>query len=432
MRILISHFFSKTLAIATCLAALIPSDAVANQEPQFSDFYELEPFEVTGEEIPITIFARNGGDRAYGTRFAHQVVEMAYQTLERSPGSGLLIVGKLGETHPITLFERFKERSLAEDASPELKAISSKIEEDFGKWQENIDINLTGAKASGAETEIDLDPQALVNAFPIPLPATAAQLYVLAWERRFDPEQFEKLLSQIKAEDLESDAFEEFTWVFYLPPRKSVNVIIKEALPAVFEAENLGFFKRSFARAAVATFKPMIKDFVEAVRKGVLYWSVLHANREAFNEGDIQELAKAYIRSQMPRGKLLGGGKSDRALEFIERQKTKNAEYAKDPFIAPIPLDAFDIASFAPYEGTYRKPDHNAKKLYIEDGSLFLKQGEKEPELMLPAGPNFLVSKNQSKTLRLIPGETPSFNQIEIRAKRYRHSFTRIAEIEVE
>lgn len=405
-------------------AGLIPLCAApANAEKQFSDFFELEPYQVTGEEIPITVFARNGGDRHYATRFAHKVVEVAYRTLERSPGSGLVIIGKSGEPHPITLFERFMEKARAQDAPPELKSIADQLESEFGKWREKIHFEM---ESEEGEDEIPFDPQLLVDAFPMPLPGKAAQLYLLAWEEKFDPEQVELLLSNLKAEDLKPQDFQEFKWVFYLPPRNSLNKVLKEILPLAFDAEEFGPMKRMLARAAIATFKPLIKDAVEGVRKGVLYWSVLTANEKAFNDGDIEALAGAYIESQMPRGKLFGSDKTEHALQAVERQKAENAAYAKDPFIAPETLDSFEPSSFSDYFGRYGDEGHRNKTFFEKDGALYWQEGDDDPVEYLPAGEAYLVSSDKDTTLRFIPGETPSFTQVELRKGRFRHTFSRL------
>ncbi|MBK1876563.1 hypothetical protein [Pelagicoccus mobilis] len=394
---------------------------------QFSDYYELEPFQVTGEEIPITVFARNGGDRSYATRFAHKVVEVAYRTLERSPGSGLVIIGRSGEPHPITLFEKFMETAQSDNASPELKAIATELENGFGKWREKIHFEM-----DEGDDDIPFDVRKLVDAFPIPLPQMAAQLYLLAWERNFDPEQVDTLLAQLKATDLKQQDFEEFTWIFYLPPRNSLNKVLKEVLPLAFEAGDLGPVKRALARAAIAAFKPLIKDAVEGVRKGVLYWSVLTANEAAFNEGDIEALASVYIESQMPKGKVFGSDKTGRGIEAIERQKLKNAEYAKDPFVLPTPLESFDSASFATFEGRYGDEGHRNKTFFSENGSFFWQEGDDDPVEYLPAGESYLVSSQNDVTLRFMPGETPSFFKVELRKGRFRHTFARLPETEVD
>lgn len=413
------------LFLATCV--LCTTTLEARDQKEFSDYYELEPYQVTGEEIPITVFARNGGDRAYAARFAHKVVEVAYATLERSPGSGLVIIGRSREPHPITLFERFMEKAKAEGASPELKKIAAELEEGFASWREKLSFNV-----EDEGTEVDIDTKELVDAFPMPLPQTAARLYLLAWKENFDPERVELLLSELKAEDLKGQEFQDFKWVFYLPPRNSLNKVLKEVLPLAFEEGELGPVKRMLARAAIAAFKPLIKDAVEGVRKGILYWSVLSANPEAFNEGDIQALASVYISSQMPRGKILGSNKIERGLEAVALQKQKNAEYAKDPYIAPEPLENFDPNQFTDFLGHYGAEGHAQRTLTFEGNRFFWQKGENDPVELFPAGEYILVTEDRNHTMRFIPGETSSTHQVELRRVRYRHTYTRVPELETE
>ena len=54
---------------------------------------------VQGKSLAIDIHARTKSDRRYAEKFADEVVEVAYETLEGdSTGKGLVIVGREGGT----------------------------------------------------------------------------------------------------------------------------------------------------------------------------------------------------------------------------------------------------------------------------------------------------------------------------------------------
>ncbi len=426
LRILRPHFL---IALAWAFASTNGSSARPEDiNLNFEDFYELETVTIVGEAIPITIFARSGGDRRYATRFAHNVVEVAYDTLQGSPGPGLVIIGQSGEPHPIRLLESFMEKARRDGASPELARIADELDEAVGKWREKIDFDVDSDQS---EEDFPIDVNQLIDAFPIPLPQLAAKLYLVAWKEDFDPERVDLRFDKLTAEELREQEFEEFQWVFYLPPKNSLNKVIKEILPVAFKEADLGPVKRMLARAAIAAFKPLIKDAMEGVRKGVLYWAVLSANESAFNEGDIELLAGKYIESQMPRGKIIGGDKKERALEFTRKQKEENAAYAKDPFVALEPIDDFDPAHFTRFLGRYGDEGHRNKRFFTENESYFWQEGDDDPVEYLPAGGLFFVSTDKDITLEFIPGETPSFSRVELRKGRFRHTFARLPEAEI-
>ncbi|EDY85105.1 hypothetical protein VDG1235_4740 [Verrucomicrobiia bacterium DG1235] len=415
---------AATLALvaltATCLHAQRPDTPLG-----FTEFYELEPIQVTGEEIPITIFARSSGDRRYATKFAHNVVEVAYETLEKSPGSGLVIIGQSGEPHPITILDRFLEISRSDESSTEVKALADELEEALSNWRDKIQFD-TGDENQDEDFPVDID--SLINAFPIPLPKIAADIYLLAWQEEFEFERVEQRLTHLSSADLEKEEFEEFQWVFYLPPRNALNKVLKEVLPAVFKAEKIGPMKRVLIRGAIATFKPLIKDAMEGVRKGVLYWSVLSANQEDFNQGDIEALAEAYFESQMPRGKILPGNKKERALDAIKAQKLENEEYAKDPFVLHEPLEHFDPQAYVPMCGAFGAEGHRDKRFFLENDLIYWQEGDDDPVEYLPAENDFFSSTRKDTTLQFFADANGEFNSVELRVGRHRFDFHRLSE----
>lgn len=425
LRAMLPTLILKNAALP-CLALFSIAAASAKQadpSPDFSDFYELEPITIVGEEVPIAVFARTSGDRNYATRFTHNVVEVAYDTLQKSPGAGLVIVGRSGEPHPIRLLESFMEKAKAEGASPELRQIAEEIESSTAAWRRKIKFDL---ELDEEQDELPFDPDKLIDAFPLPLPQMAAQLYLVAWEQGFDQAEVDQRLSTLAPSDLQQQEFKEYRWIFYLPPRDSLNKVLKEILPAALKASELGPIKRALVRAAIATFKPLIRDAMEGVRRGVLYWSVITANADSFGDGDIEALAQAYIESQMPRGKIFGSDKKEAALEATQEQKRKNEDYAKDPFVILEPVDDFDPAAFAPFFGRYANQGHRPKRFFEEAGKYYWQEGDEEPTEYLPAGNLRFVSTKKDATIEFLPDETQSEPKVELRQGRSRRTFDRL------
>ncbi|MBC2605358.1 hypothetical protein [Pelagicoccus albus] len=422
MRSLLYTTFKKAslVALFSIFTILPESLTAAPKARDFRDYYELEPITVTGQEIPITVFARNGSDRRYATKFAHKVVEVAYETLEGTPGPGLVIIGRSGETHPINLFEKFTEKAHAPGSNPELKKIAEELERSFEKWKEKLNFN---PDEEQEDEDMPIDPRTLIDAFPMPLTPVAAQLYVMAWEDEFDPERFDLRLSELKVDDLQKQDFQDFKWVFYLPPRNSFNAVLKEVLPLAFEEGNLGPIKRVLARGAIATFKPIIKDAFEGLRKGVLYWSILNENEERFHPGDVEALGAVYIESQMPKGKLIGGDKQGRAIEAVKKQKLVNEEYAKDPFVAPEPLENYQITDFEDFVGTYGDEGHANRVFFIESDSLLWRKGDRDPIEFFPTAEGNFVTADKSATIEFSKADNSETYQVELRQVRARHTF---------
>ena len=86
--------------------------------PPFGDVVQLAPFVVNGKKLSISIHARTPADRRYAEKFADEVVEIAYETLEDATGNGLVIIGREGEPHPITIFQKFMTMDAAGQVDP--------------------------------------------------------------------------------------------------------------------------------------------------------------------------------------------------------------------------------------------------------------------------------------------------------------------------
>lgn len=411
------------LLLCGLVLAFSTANAQSSKRPDFSDYYELEPFQVTGEEIPITVFARNSGDRRYAARLAHKVVEVAYLTIESSPGSGLVIMGKSGEPHPLFIFERFLERSKAEDAPPEMKRLGEELDKTLNAWEEKIHF-----EDEGGDEEMPFEMETVIPAFPIPLNGIAAELYLLAWQEEFDTKRVDQRLSSLSVEDLEASQFSEFNWIFYLPPKNALNKALKEILPAAMKAEKMGFMKRMLIRGAVATFKPLIRDAMEGLRKGVLYWSVLDST-EQFEKEDLDLLAQSYIESQMPKGKIIPGNKQERGIEAVMAQKKENEEYARDPFVVPELLEEYQVSNYTRFTGEYGAANHRSKRFFVDDKTFYWQEGDDEPIAFQPASDLLLVSEKNDITIEFSRDEFGQYSSVELRKGRGRWTFQKFPNV---
>ena len=141
-----------------------------------------------------------------------------------------------------------------------------------------------------------------------PLREVGADLYLLAWQEDFGAARIEKRFASLSSKDFEKSEFKEFDYIFYLPPSDAIDKVIKQTLPEFFRSQKIGVLKRAVIRMALFTFKSVVRDGVEAFRKGMLFGVAFNA-KGGFNDGDVEALAKAYIESQWPEGKLLFGDK---------------------------------------------------------------------------------------------------------------------------
>ena len=177
----------------------------------------------------------------------------------------------------------------------------------------------------GVRDTMGVGVESLAYVVPIELEPLMLNLYIVAKEEDFGEERIEEKFKSLSIVDLFSNDFEKFDWVIYLPPRNAIDKALKEFLPTAMKAQKIGFFKRALVRGAVATFKPAIKDALEAQRKSILYGSILEATSD-MSAGDIKALVAAYENALMPRGKIISGNKKERSYKAIREQirKTRN------------------------------------------------------------------------------------------------------------
>lgn len=396
------------LGLFAFLTALPATQADNSSGPAsgFMPYVELAPFEVDGEQLAVSIHARSRSDRRYGAKFAEEVVGVAYQTMEKTTGFGLVIVGRKREPHPIRVYDQFLAMAEAGQLDPEVASLASGLTHMLQEWEAKADFNEGG----GDGPNIDFDM--VVNAIPLPLEGVGSKLYQMAWAEDFDPDRLERLFRSLTPEDFEADDLARFEWVFYLPPKSAFSEAMKQIVPTMLKESDLGFMQRMAVRTALTVFKPMLKRAVEGVRKGMLYLTVLRA-MSGYSEGDIEALTEVYIESSMPFG---GGSDYDTPLEAIEAQKIRNAEYAKDPFVSPEPLENADLVSFEKFEGGYSDNEEKVTHRFRVEGEACTWQyRDRDPKVFLPAGDALLVSENGEMTLEFLMDETGEVTTVEER-----------------
>jgi len=203
-------------------------------------------------------------------------------------------------------------------------------------------------------------------------------------------------------------------------------------MKAAIAKEKMGLMKRTAIRSALAVFKPAVKTAVEGFRKGMLFMTVLRA-QSGYSKDDIRFLTGAYTNVLMPDFKFNGGSERGRALEAIEKQKAKNAEYAKDPFIAPARLAEFDPAAYTAFEGSYGEivpgkkgmPDKPRRALVRQDGNWLWQYHHAKPQIVYPAGDHLFVSAAGKMTVAIKVDEHGVVTAAEERSERYRETFPR-------
>ncbi|HEY0864639.1 MAG TPA: hypothetical protein VGD97_11085 [Lacunisphaera sp.] len=403
--------------------------AAGPAEAEFGKDIQLAPFVVKGQKLSISIHARTNGDRKYATDFAEDAVGIAYETLGKSTGAGLVIVGREGEPHPVVVIRKFLALAGAGQLDAGVTARMADLNAKMAQWKALMRMD---EEDEDDEKDFKITFDMIMPALPLPLEGVAAKLYQLSWAEGFDDAKIEKRLRALTVADLEGDAFAKFDWVFYLPPRNAYVRVQNAIMKEVMQKEKMGLFKRAAIKSALLVFKPAVKKAVEGFRKGMLFMTVLRA-RSDYGREDIRLLTEAYTNVLMPDFKFNGGTERERALEAIEQQKVKNAEYAKDPYISPARLATFDPAIYAPFEGNYGtvpvgkdgKPGKPSRQ-FTRQGDTWLWQYRRgKPSVLHPAGERLLVSADGKLTVQFKVDEQGLLTGAEERRERYRQTFPR-------
>ena len=419
--------------ISLVLTGLLLSVAGLAAGPTGEDFgknIQLAPFVVKGQKLSLSIHARTNGDRKYATGFAEDVIGIAYETMGKSTGAGLVIVGREGEPHPVIVIRKFLAMAAAGELDPTVAAKAGELSDLLARWKTMLNIDQDDEDdETGPKITFDM----IMPALPLPLEGIGAKLYQLSWAEGFDQARVEQKIRSLTLAQLEADALAKFDWVFYLPPRNAYVGVQNTLMKEVMEKEKLGFMKRAAIKSALVVFKPAVKKAVEGFRKGMLFMTVVQA-RSGYNKGDVKYLTGAYVQVLMPDFKFNGGTERVRALEAIEKQKVKNAEYAKDPYIAPVRLATFDPAAYAPFEGDYNvrvgkdgKPTKPSRVFARKDDGYLWQTRRGKPRLYYPAGERLIVSADGKMTVEFKLDDQGVLTGAEERWERGRHTVPRKA-----
>lgn len=404
-------------------AAVLPilTNAATKAESDFGVDVQLAPFVVNGKPLSISIHARTPGDRRYGEKFADEVVEVAYETLGDTTGRGLVIVGAKGEPHPILVFRRFLALARGGQLDPNLAPAAAELEALIAKLQEKMKIDEDPKAPSGITFDTFLP------ALPLPLEGAAGRLYQLAWAEGFDDARIEHRLRTLTPADLTRDEFTRYDWVFYLPPQSVTSAVFKDLVKKAMAAEKMGPVKRAAVRSALFVFRPAVNQAFEAMRKGMLFMTILRAE-SPYNEGDIDALTRAYVRVLMPDLKPGFGHDRKKALAAIAKQKEANLAYAQDPFVSPPRLAAFDPAAYAPFESEYIERGGKIICAFRRQAEAYAWLNPKRPPLVFhPAGDRLLVSDDGKFTIQFQLDANGAPTGVEFRRERQRWTLPRKA-----
>lgn len=421
------------LGLAGAGIAADRAEKPAKAEAEFGQDVQLAPFVVNGQKLSISIHARTKGDRSYAQEFAEDVVGIAYESMHKSTGAGLVIMGREKEPHPVVVIRKFLALAEAGQLDPGVQARMGELQAKLADWKKIM--NVDEEDDDDGEKELKITFDMIMPALPLPLEGLSSKLYQISWAEGFDEAKVEQRLRSLTVADLEGDALAKYDWVFYLPPRNAYVGVLDAILKEVMAKEKMGLMKRAALRSAMLVFKPAVKKAVEGFRKSMLFMTVLRA-RSDWSKDDIKFLTGAYVNVLMPDFKFNGGTERIRALEAIEKQKAKNAEYAKDPYVSPARLATFDPAAYAPFEGSYGKLPVDKDGKRVKDGKpprVLLRQDEAwlwqyrrgKPTVLHPAGERRFVSADGKLSVEFKVDEQGAVTGVEERRERYRQSFNK-------
>ncbi|HEY0968258.1 MAG TPA: hypothetical protein VGD88_12780 [Opitutaceae bacterium] len=421
---LLRGFFARParrLGLAAVGLSCALTGEVRSAEPAAGDFgkdIQLAPFMVQGKSLAIDIHARTKSDRRYAEKFADEVVEVAYETLEgNSTGKGLVIVGVKGEPHPIQIFRQFLELARTGQLDPGVNEAVTELEGRVKALQEMIKFD--------ADDETGITFETIMPALPVPLIGTASRLYQRAWSEGFDAARVATMFKALTRDDLTRDDLKRYDWVFYLPPQSATSAVLKDMLNKGMKAEKMGIIKRAALRTAVFAAGPIIRKAAEGMRKAMLFSTILRAESD-YSKEDIDDLTEAYAEELMPDLKPGNIGERRRVLAAIERQKIENAEYAKNPYVKPARLTAFDPAAYAAFAGDYTtKPPQATHHFICEGESYRWQRGERDPQIYFPAGDRLFVKEDGTATIQFLVDDIGAVTGVEERWHRGRRTIQR-------
>lgn len=402
----------------------------ASPAADFGKDVKLAPFVVRGEKLSLSIHARTNADRRYATEFAEEVVKVAYETMDnKSTGAGLVIVGREGEPHPVVMMRKIMAMADAGQLDPQVAAKARELGAKLEAWKAALNLDKP-REPDDERPNITFDM--IVPALPVPLEGLGAKLYQLAWAEKFDEARLAARMHALTLAELESNAFAKYDWVFYLPPRSAATPVVNQLVDEVIKHQKMGLAKRVAVRGAMLVFKPAIKKSIEGFRKAMLFKTVLEA-RSGWSQEDIKILTGAYVQVLMPDFKFNDSEDAThaRVMEAINKQKAKNAEYAKDPFVAPARLATFDAAAYERFVGDYGTVRKHKDGRFGKPSRALTHEGEAwswrrpggKPTALHPAGERLFVSADGKLTVEFKVNDQGVVTGAEERRVRYRETF---------
>ncbi len=363
----------------------------------------------------ISIFAEKAGQRNYAERFAESVYEAAYATTGESAGKGLVIMGNFDQPHPIVLVKQYMDIADSTEGlvnGPLFESIMGKAIKDWEEADQSM------------QDEIGVDIESIAYVIPMPLQPALLNLYLAAREEGFDEAKVAERYSTLKPMEVRFGDFEQYGWVIYLPPKNAIDRAIKDVLPNVMKKEKMGFFKRSMVKGAVFTFKPVIRDAMEGVRKSLLYESILKATSD-LGEEDIEELKGAYMGALMPRGRVISRDKDKKSVKAVEAKLAEIKQYQSNPYVAPTEVLEDLPETIASLVGDYRGKEDGRLNVFIEDDQLFMKEYNRDAVRLWAVSDSLFTTEDRQKTIEFVVEDDGSCREGTLRGPRLRMSIYR-------
>lgn len=279
--------------IAVALA-VSPAARAAGGADDFGAMVRLAPFVVDGRPLSISIHARSSGDRRYAAAFAEEVVAVVAEAVTPETGRGLVIIGRKGEPHPIAVFRRFLALARAGRLDPAVAARAPELDAMLHRWEDRVN---RADRGDGDRDDLAFDR--IIQALPLGLEGLGARLYQLAWMEGFAPAGVEARFRALKVADLEDRFFASYDWVFYLPPKRAFDQVLDDIVADALKDEDAGLFARLTVKGVMLAVKPRIRRVIEAVRRGLLFETVVEARTPLDREG-ADALMDAYVDQLLP------------------------------------------------------------------------------------------------------------------------------------
>ncbi len=420
----LKSLFLQGIAVGLLVQApLLPGSMEASgtqrdMQKEFLDVVELAPFEIVDDQLAVSVFARTRGDRNYAVRFAEEVLDYTYQSINGSPGLGLVIVGEKGEPHPIFVYYQFMDLAEQGRLDPRLQSAIEELDAMIQEWQDKVKVG--GMDRESGEMRMDFET--VIPAIPLPLEGVGSKLYQIAWVEKFDQQRLARRFEALTPEELASDDLSAFDWVFFLPHKSEFGKVLDKTIDAFMDHKKPNFFTAAAIRTAVFSFKPWIKSAFERLRKGMLYLTLLRA-RTDYSDSEKRALTQRFTEALEFDGRKSGQSKRDFVIQELEDQIEENLWFHENPFKAPEPLAAYDPDAYRVFEGKYSKTRKPTHEFLIRKDKTYWKYRDREPQLFFPASETLLIHEKGQKTLEFFLDDKGEVTAAMVRWKDGRNIF---------